>query len=407
MSAHALVAGAGPAGAALAYLLASRGVRVTLFERQTDFAREFRGEVLLPGGLDALGQMGLDEAMRSVPSVDFRAIRIFRDGRQLFTVDIADADFGGALPRIVSQPAMLEMLVAQAARHEGFTLLRGATVRDLLRDGDRVCGLRVQLAGGEREFRGDCVIGADGRASLLRRRAGLRQAGQPQRFDIVWFKVPLPHEFAERPHVRGYIGRGHLLLAFPSYDGLLQAAWVIDKGAFGELRRLGIDAWVAEMANHVSPDLAAHLRAHVEEIHHPFLLDVICDRVERWSVPGLLVLGDAAHPMSPVGAQGINVALRDAIVAANHLVPVLAPGAPAAEAFDAAAQRIERERLPEVAEIQRLQQGPPRVLFQRAWWSGIALRVLPWLLRLDVLRGRGGVVFRRFAFGVTDVKLVI
>src|SRR4029077_7628518 len=117
-----------------------------------------------------------------------------------------------------------------------------------------------------------------------------------------------------------------------------------------------------EMATHVSPDLAAHFAATRDAITHPFLLDVVCDRVRSWNLPGLLLLGDAAHAMSPVGAQGINLALRDAIVAANHLVPVLERGAEAT-ALDGAGARIEAERLPEVTQIQNLQQGPPRLLF--------------------------------------------
>src|SRR6185503_18483078 len=105
--------------------------------------------------------------------------------------------------------------------------------------------------------------------------------------------------------------------------GRLQIAWIIAKGSFGELRRHVIAGWLTEMAAHGSADLAAHLLAQRDAITHPFLLDVICDRLERWTVPGLLLLGDAAHPMSPVGAQGINIALRDALVAANHLIPAL------------------------------------------------------------------------------------
>src|SRR5207249_7619434 len=128
------------------------------------------------------------------------------------------------------------------------------------------------------------------------------------------------------------------------------------------------EGWIEEMARHVSPDLAAHLRAEGRTITHPFLLDVVCDRLERWSLPGLLLLGDAAHPMSPVGGQGINIALRDTLVAANHLGPVLVDGG-AAEAIDAAARRVQDERLPEVTAIQRLQQRPPRILFGRAWWA--------------------------------------
>jgi 2-polyprenyl-6-methoxyphenol hydroxylase-like FAD-dependent oxidoreductase len=177
---------------------------------------------------------------------------------------------------------------------------------------------------------------------------------------------------------------------------------VIDKGSYGDLRRRGIEGWVEEMAAQVSPDLAAHLRAVRGSITHPFLLDVICDRLVRWTRPGLLLLGDAAHPMSPVGGQGINIALRDAIVAANHLGPALAAGGD----VDAAAEHVVEERLPEVTEIQSLQQEPPRLLFGSGWRSALVLRVvLPLLVRTGVARRVARSVFQRFAHGTAELHL--
>src|SRR5438132_1179573 len=108
----------------------------------------------------------------------------------------------------------------------------------------------------------------------------------PQTRDVVWCKVPQP-TFLDQTTARVYLGHRHFALLFPSYDGRLQIGWIIDKGSFGDLRRLGIEGWVEEMARHVSPDLAAHLRAEGRTITHPFLLDVVCDRLERWSLPGL------------------------------------------------------------------------------------------------------------------------
>jgi len=400
--AHAVIVGAGPAGASLAYLLARRGVGVTLLERQTDFAREFRGEGLMPSGVEALRAMGLGAALDALPQTHIQAVEIFRGSRRL--VRIEPRDLGAPGPRIVSQPALLEMLVAEAARFPSFRLERGVTVRDLVREAERVAGVRADTPAGSREVRGDLVIGTDGRASVLRARAGLRARHAEQAFDVVWCKVPQP-AFLDRGTARAYLGHRHFALLFPSYDGRLQIGWIIDKGSFGDLRRRGIEGWIAEMARHVSPDLAAHLRAVGGAITHPFLLDVVCDRLERWWLPGLLLLGDAAHPMSPVGAQGINIALRDALVAANHLGPALAGGA-APAALDAAAGRVAAEREPEVAEIQRLQQGPPRLLFGPAWRSDLLLgALLPLLARLGIVTRVAGSVFRRFANGVTTVRL--
>ncbi len=404
--AHVIITGAGPAGTALAYLLARRGIAVTLVERQIDFAREFRGEVLMPSGIDAFTQMGLRAAFDALPHREIRRVEIYRDGRFLLLLVLNPQQLGVSAFRVVSQPALLEMLVAEAQHFSSFHLERGVRVLDLLWNNERVIGVRVADKEGERDLRGDFVIGADGRASVLRKRAGLHEERNPQTFDVIWCKVPLPGFLADGATGRAYLGRGHLAIVFPSYDGQLQIGWVINKGTFGELRRHGIEEWLEEMAQHVGAELGAHLRANRAAVAHPFVLDVICDQLVHWTVPGLLLIGDAAHPMSPVGGQGINIALRDALVAANHLCPVLTQES-TSTTIDAAAARIQEERLPEVSAIQRLQQGPPRLLFQTSPWSRLALHVLPLLVRTGMAQRLFVFALRRMALGVTPVRLAV
>jgi 2-polyprenyl-6-methoxyphenol hydroxylase-like FAD-dependent oxidoreductase len=404
--AQVIVVGAGPAGASLALLLAQRGIGVTLLERHTDFAREFRGEVLLPGGLDALQQIGVWDDFANVDQVQLELLELYVGGRRRARLGLDALGFGELAPRWVSQPSLLEMLVARAAAFPGFRLERGATVRALVQEGGRTVGVRALLPDGERELRADLVVGADGRSSAVRRRAELPERQDPTPMDIVWCKVPLPDFARAEKAFRGYLGGGHLLLAAPVYDGTLQLAWVIRKGAFGELREQGMERCIHEMANHVSPDLAAHLRRHAGDVTQPFLLATVSDRVTEWSRPGLLVIGDAAHTMSPVGAQGINIALRDAIVAANHLVPALRDGADPA-AIDAASRAVQAERMPEITTIQDMQARAPRIVLNDAWWARLALRVIPLVLGSGLGSGARSVLFRRMAFGVTDVKLVV
>jgi 2-polyprenyl-6-methoxyphenol hydroxylase-like FAD-dependent oxidoreductase len=394
---HFAIVGAGPAGAALGYLLARAGGQVTLLERQTDFAREFRGEVLMPSGLDAIAQMGLGEALAALPQRRVVRGALYRGAEPLLEIAFGD---GG--PRVVSQPALLEMLVREAARWPGFALERGFTVRDLLfRDG-AVAGVRGDAPGGPREVLADWVIGADGRASATRKHSHLDRARPGQSFDIVWCRLPLPADHAEQ--ARFYLSQGHFAISIPAPDGRLQIGWVIDKGTFGDLRRRGVADWLGELARAVSPDLARHIAEHRGAVSDPFLLDVVCDHITDWCEPGLLLLGDAAHPMSPVGAQGINIALRDALVAANHLAP-LAAGPADPRALFAACERINRERLPEVRLIQRLQRVPPRVIFQHTAVSRfIVRRVIPALARSGVMPLLFGIAARRFLFGATEVR---
>ena len=373
-SQHIVIVGAGPAGAALAVLLAERGISTTLIERQTDFAREFRGEVLMPGGLRVLELLELDLEAEQIPHRRPARIDLYRGQRLAFSAELREPG-----PKIVSQPELLEALVARAARHSCFELIRGGSVRDLMRSGDRVCGVEVADGGATREIRADLVVGADGRSSIVRRRIGVGVPSIGTPMDIVWCKLPLPDLF-ETAHVRAYVGHGHLLVALPAPDGRLQVAWVILKGTYGELKSRGIDEWVESMADHVSPDLAVHLRASTSEISRPFLLVARTEHVETWASPGALLIGDAAHTMSPVGGQGLNVALRDAIVAANVLVPALRAQSSGAE-LDAAVAEVERQRRAEITAIQRLAALPPRLIMRAGPFSEPAR-----VLALAVLR---------------------
>jgi 2-polyprenyl-6-methoxyphenol hydroxylase-like FAD-dependent oxidoreductase len=401
--ARVLIVGAGPAGAALAQILASRGCRVTLVERQSDFEREFRGEVVMPSGLRVLEQMGLSAQVATLPQRRPERFELYRNRRRVLALDLLEIE-AAERPLTLSQPHLLELLVAQASRHDGFRFVRGAVARELLHEGGRVCGLRLQTRDGEQRLRADLVIGADGRASVVRQREGFaaRAIGTPM--DVVWCKLPWPESFGAGLVARGYLGGGHLLIALPAPDGLLQVAWVILKGGYGELRDRGVEDWVRQMADHASPDLARHFRERAGEISRPFLLDARTERVKGWARPGVLLIGDAAHTMSPVGGQGINVALRDAVVAANHLVPALRGGA-TGDALDAVAARVEPERRPEIERIQRLAALPPRVVMRRGRAAELARALL---LALATSRAGRRVARRQidlFLHGALEVRL--
>ncbi len=224
--------------------------------------------------------------------------------------------------------------------------------------------------------------------------------------DVVWTKLPLLPELASDPALRAYLGHGHLLIAAPIYDGHMQMAWVIPKGSYPELRKEGIPAFLDGMAGHVSPDLRDHLRKHRDTSIDTFLLSTVSDRVKEWSRPGLLVLGDAAHTMSPVGAQGLNIAIRDAVVAANHLVPALSGDADPAN-VDAAARAIEAERVPEVRVIQRGQALAPKLFFSTRWWARALLAGGLSLIGTRFVQARSSRGFARVASGQTEVRVEV
>jgi 2-polyprenyl-6-methoxyphenol hydroxylase-like FAD-dependent oxidoreductase len=339
---------------------------VTLLERQTDFSREFRGELLMPSGIAALREAGLRQPLDALPNLSFRTVELFRGERRVIAIPIDHLD---PAPRVAPQPAMLEMIVAEATKTKfpGFKLERGVTVRDLIYEKDRVVGVHADTLDGPREYRGDFVIACDGRTSVIRKRAALPQDRIMQGFDVIWGH--LPGQFPDGHTARAYIGSGHLLIMYPSPEGHTQIGWVIDKGTFGDIKRMG-DRWIDELAPHVSPDLRQYLAAIKTGLVRPFLLDVICDRLREWTAPGLLLIGDAAHPMSPVGGQGINLALRDAVVTANHLGRALMMREDEAT-LDFAARNIQAERWPEITTIQDMQQIAPRFVASNSLLSRV------------------------------------
>jgi 2-polyprenyl-6-methoxyphenol hydroxylase-like FAD-dependent oxidoreductase len=294
-----IIVGAGPAGMALGYLLARRGIGVTVLETHRDFARVFRGEGLQKSGIDAIRQMGLGERMDRIPYVGAKTIAIYAGGK--LVVKAPAAGLGRADVRLVSQPVLLESLAEAAGAFPSFRLERGVSVRELVCEGDRVVGVRLGAAEGSREYRADLVIGADGRNSIARKQSGLAEVFPPQSFDILWFKVPYTEEYPDRETAMVDIGAKRVGLAFPTADNQLQAGFVIPKGSYAALRARGAEEWTEELIAGMPAFLAAHLRAHRETVAGAMLLDVICGRLTEWTVPGLLLIGDAAHPMSPVG----------------------------------------------------------------------------------------------------------
>ena len=274
---QAIIVGAGPGGALLAYLLAKHNIRVLLIERQRDFEREFRGEGLSPSGQAMFTEAGLWDEFNSLPHKEFEKIELFYKRKKIANTSL-DWNEWPYKPRFVSQPAMLEMLIAEAEKFDCFHFIRGGRVTKPLMHQQRVTGVEVHVGDQTKDYHADFIFAADGRFSQIRKLVGLDVPKKPQNFDIIWAKIAKPEFDLTRPiTVRGYFGNGHLGLCIPSYDDKLQIGWVIKKGSYKEFREMGIEKWMTEVSKHVDPEMGAHIRAHKDKTIHPFLLDVVCD----------------------------------------------------------------------------------------------------------------------------------
>ena len=368
-----VIVGAGPCGTCLAVALARSGQPVTLVEAASEpvaeSMRRFRGEALMPSGLEALERLGLWPLPAQVPQRALGGWQIAVEGHQLVKVDEPLGGPRAAPCTLVNQPALLAALLEPPQRPPALRVAMGSAAADLLRDSNsRVCG--VVLADG-RELPADLVVGCDGRASLLRRRAGLALMGEQRPVDVLWFRFPQAAGPLPDPGFITVAGPAGLASLFSNARGQVQLGWAIAPDA--PTPSLGRSQWTERLAAQAPPHLAGWLQRNAAQLEGPQRFSVQVGMAERWWQPGLLLLGDAAHPMSPVRAQGLNMALRDAAVA-SAVLSSRATAAASATAIDALLAVIEANRRPEVERLQQLQ--------AEELARGTALQARPWLRQL-------------------------
>ena len=363
----------------LGFLLARAGVEVVVLEKHGDFLRDFRGDTVHPSTLELMAELGLLEEFLKLPHQEIRRLELAIGDREYDGPDFSHLPTRCKFIALMPQWDFLNFLASQGKRYPAFHLRMKAEVTDLIEEGGRVTGVRARTEMGELTVRADLVVGTDGRHSTVRERAGMavRDFGVP--IDVLWYRIS---KRADEPSpVLGRVRNGRILVTIDRGD-YFQCGSIIPKGAFEEIRRQGLEAFRAGIVS-----AAPFLRESVDELaswDQIKLLTVQVNRLPTWHRPGLLCIGDAAHAMSPAGGVGINLAVQDAVAAANLLAEKLGRR----QVTDADLQAVQERREMPVRRIQagqvfvhRRMFGPGGKPFPLSWPARKLLGLLAPLLR--------------------------
>jgi 2-polyprenyl-6-methoxyphenol hydroxylase-like FAD-dependent oxidoreductase len=366
------IVGGGPAGMMLGFLLARAGVDVVVLEKHADFLRDFRGDTIHPSTLELIHELGLLEELLRHPHQEVRELA-GQVGNDVFKIaDFTHLPTHCKFLALMPQWDFLNFIVEQGRRYPRFQVTMQAQVTDLIEQNGRIIGARARTFNGVLEVRARLTVGADGRHSIVRDKAGLEVTDLGAPMDVLWMRI------SRRPgdpgQSLGHVEPGRMFIMIDRED-YWQCAFLLPKGAADEIRKRGIEQFRADIDNlePVFGDRVSELR----DWNDVSLLTVRVDRLTRWWRPGLLCIGDAAHAMSPVGGVGINLAIQDAVAAANILAANLAAGSPRDQDLHAVQQR---RQFPTRA-TQRLQVLIQNKVISRILSSSRNVAV-PWPLKL-------------------------
>jgi 2-polyprenyl-6-methoxyphenol hydroxylase-like FAD-dependent oxidoreductase len=366
------IAGGGPAGVMLGFLLARAGVPVIVLEKHKDFFRDFRGDTIHPSTLQVMQELGLLDDFLKVRHDKVRTLRATVGDTEIQMADFTHLPTACKFIALMPQWDFLNFLSEQGKRYPGFDLRLETEATDLIIEDGRVIGLCSESQGEPIEIRADLVIGADGRHSIVRERAGFQVESLGAPMDVLWMRMS--RKSGDPEQTGGTINYGHMMVTLNRND-YWQCAYLIRKGGYDELKARGLDAFRADIVR-----LMPYLANRVDELKDwddIKLLTVAVDRLQKWWRPGLLCIGDAAHAMSPIGGVGVNLAVQDAIAASNILATPLREG----RMSDDHLQQVQQRRTFPMKVIQKMQTTIQERLIDKILDSTAPAKA-PWAMRL-------------------------
>ena len=329
------IAGGGPAGMMLGFLLARAGVQVVVLEKHADFFRDFRGDTVHPSTLELMFELGLIDEFLKLPHQRVETLTAQIGAEHVQMVDFRHLPTHCKFVALMPQWDFLNFLAEHAKQYKTFDLRMQADVTELIEENGRIVGLITDTPDGAHKIRADLVVGCDGRHSIVREKAEFKSEDYGAPMDVLWFR--LSRKDNDSPDTFGHIEAGRLMVMFDRGD-YWQCAYVIPKGGIERMKSEGLDAFRKQVVE-MSPFLSDRV-GELKTWDDVKLLSVTVDRLRKWWRPGLLCIGDAAHAMSPIGGVGINMAVQDAVAAANRLAGPLRTG----KVTDADLQAIEDRR---------------------------------------------------------------
>jgi 2-polyprenyl-6-methoxyphenol hydroxylase-like FAD-dependent oxidoreductase len=368
-----VIAGGGPAGIMLGYLLARAGIDVFVLEKWPDFFRDFRGDTIHPSTMEILHELGLLEEFLTLPHSKMTRMTLHIGDEEVTVADLSRLRTRCPYIAFIPQWDFLSFLSDNAKQYPQFHLMMETEALDLIRnESGKVIGVHAKNKGDEFDIRAELVIGADGRHSTVREKGGFEVEELSVPIDVLWFRIP--RGSVDDKQSLGYLDGGRALIMLDRHD-YWQCAFVIKKGAFDAIKVEGLDAFRKSIAS--LAHLPESVTAEVDSWDKVKLLSVTVDHVRQWAKEGLVLIGDAAHAMSPVGGVGINYAIQDAVAAANILIPAYRKK----ELSCATLDRIQARRERPTRRMQRVQVYAQDHILSPLLHTRGPLRT-PWFLKL-------------------------